>query len=73
MNLYRHMSGLEDNFLDWTLLHVELTNCNHYVYSVCPVSSESEINRYLQILSLSLLVYAFAHLPLNCACIGIVF
>lgn len=45
MHLYRHVSGLEENFLDWTLLHEELTLCNHCVYSVCPVSSESEINR----------------------------
>lgn len=51
----------------------ELPNCNTIVCSVSPVNSESESNRYLQILTLGLLIYAFAHLPLNCTCIGIVF
>lgn len=58
MNLCRHVSGLEENFLDWTLLHVKLSNCNHNVCSVCPDSSESDINRCLPILTLSLLIYA---------------
>lgn len=60
-------------FLGLDSSHVKLSNCNHNACSVSPVSSESDGNRYLQILTLSLLFYAFAHLPFNCSCIGIAY